>query len=63
MKAIRFHQFGGAENLREDEIAIPVPQVGQVLLRLTGTSVNPVDFKVREGTVPFVNEAMLDLPE
>lgn len=59
MKAIRFHQFGGAENLREDEIAIPVPQVGQVLLRLTGTSVNPVDFKVREGTVPFVNEAML----
>lgn len=59
MKAIRFHQFGDAENLREDEIDIPVPQFGQVLLRLAGTSINPVDFKVREGAVPFVNEAML----
>lgn len=59
MKAIRFHQFGGAENLREDEIDIPVPQFGEVLVRLAGTSVNPVDFKIREGTVPFVNKAML----
>jgi NADPH:quinone reductase-like Zn-dependent oxidoreductase len=59
MKAIRFHQFGGAESLREDEIDIPVPQFGQVLLRLAGTSINPVDFKVREGAVPFVNDAML----
>lgn len=59
MKAIRFHQFGGSEYLREDEIDIPVPQAGQVLLRLSGTSINPVDFKVREGAVPFVNEAML----
>ena len=59
MKAIRFHQFGGAGNLREDEVDIPVPQVGQVLIRLAATSINPVDFKVREGAVPYVNEAML----
>ena len=59
MKAIRFHQFGGAENLREDEVDIPAPQFGEVLLRLAGTSINPVDFKVREGAVPFVNETML----
>jgi NADPH:quinone reductase-like Zn-dependent oxidoreductase len=59
MKAIRFHQFGGAENLREDEIDRPVPQFGQALIRLAGTSINPVDFKVREGDVPSVNQAML----
>ena len=44
MKAIRFHQFGGAGNLRKDEIDLPVPQVGQVLIRLAGTSVNPARF-------------------
>ena len=59
MKAIRFHQFGGAGNLREDEVNIPVPQRGQVPLRLEGTSINPVDAKIREGAVPFVKEAML----
>lgn len=59
MKAIRFHQFGGAENLREDEIDIPVPLAGQVLIRLAATSINPVDFKVREGAVPYVDESML----
>src|SRR5690606_34756824 len=59
MKAIRFHEFGGAENLREDVVDIPVPQGDQVLVRLAGTSINPVDFKVREGDVPYVNETML----
>lgn len=59
MKAIRFHKFGGAENLREDVVDIPVPQAEQVRVRLAGTSINPVDFKVREGDVPYVNESML----
>lgn len=59
MKAIRFHQFGGAENLREDEVDVPVPLADQVLIRLAGTSINPVDFKIREGTVPYVHQTML----
>lgn len=59
MKAIRFHKFGGAENLHEDEVELPVLSAEHVLVRLAGTSINPVDFKAREGDLPYVNETML----
>lgn len=59
MRAIRFHQFGGPENLIEEEIPKPVPSRNQVMVRLAATSVNPVDFKIRERQVPYVDESKL----
>ncbi len=59
MRAIRVHSFGGPEVLRLDEIPKPVPAEGQVLVRVLATSVNPADWKSREGMfgnipLPFI---------
>ncbi|QOS80514.1 NADP-dependent oxidoreductase [Paenibacillus sp. JNUCC31] len=49
MKAIVIEKFGGAEQLKEKEMPKPACGVNQVLIRIHATSVNPVDFKVRQG--------------
>ncbi|WP_129336484.1 NADP-dependent oxidoreductase [Cellulomonas endophytica] len=49
MRAIAYHRFGGPEVLEATEL--PTPRVGpdSVLVRVHATSVNPVDWKVRQG--------------
>ena len=54
MKAVRIHAFGGPEVLQIDEIATPVPQAGEVLVKVAAASVNPVDWKVRAGYLQAV---------
>lgn len=49
MKAIRIHSFGGPDVLRLEEIPIPEPKPDEVLVRVNAASVNPVDWKIREG--------------
>ncbi|MEH2182312.1 NADP-dependent oxidoreductase [Nostoc sp.] len=49
MKAIRIHAYGGAENLKYDEVPRPEPQAGQVLIQVYAAGVNPIDWKIREG--------------
>lgn len=49
MKAVRFHQYGNADVLTYEEAEQPVPAAGQVLVRVAGTSFNPVDAKIRAG--------------
>lgn len=49
MKAIRIHEFGGPDVLSIDEIDVPQPAKDEVLIRVHATSVNPVDWKIREG--------------
>lgn len=49
MKAIRIHDFGGPEVLSIDDIEIPKPASDEVLIKVFATSVNPVDWKIREG--------------
>ena len=60
MKAVRIHRFGGPEVLQLDEIAMPAAADGRLLIRVSAASVNPVDYKIREGGYPKVIE--LDLP-
>src|SRR5258708_10014804 len=50
MKAIRVHQFGGPEVLKLEEIPLPKPEAGQVLLRVRAVGVNPYDAYMRAGT-------------
>jgi len=54
MKAVIAEQFGGAEVLEIDDV--PVPRVGPngVLVQLHAASVNPVDWKLRQGLLHAV---------
>lgn len=49
MKAIRIHEYGGPEVLELEEAPIPKPATDEVLVKVYATSVNPVDWKIREG--------------
>jgi NADPH:quinone reductase-like Zn-dependent oxidoreductase len=60
MKALRFHEYGDPGVLRIDEIDRPAPGAGQALVRVAGTSFNPVDATFRAG---FMQQAVpLGLP-
>ena len=52
MKAMMLPRFGGADEFRLEQIERPAPQAGEVLVRIAGTSVNPVDVKARAGEIP-----------
>lgn len=56
MKAARFHQFGGTEVLRYEEAPDPVPQPGEVVIRVRACGLNHVDLDLRDGTsrIPLV---------
>ncbi|MFF1870102.1 NADP-dependent oxidoreductase [Kitasatospora herbaricolor] len=54
MKAIVFDTFGGTEVLHEAELAIPQPGPGQVRVRVRAVGVNPVDGKIRSGTMEAI---------
>ena len=49
MKAIVFDRFGGPDVLRVSAMPTPEPAEGEVRIAVVATSVNPVDWKVREG--------------
>ena len=52
MQALRFHRHGGPEVLVWDELPVPVPGPGQVLVRSRGFAVNWADLMERGGTYP-----------
>ncbi|MCM3748899.1 zinc-dependent alcohol dehydrogenase family protein [Paenibacillus pasadenensis] len=52
MKAIILKSFGGPESFELSEVPKPVPQAGQVLVRVHATSINPLDYQVRRGDYP-----------
>src|SRR6187551_2533848 len=49
MKAVRFHEFGGPEVLRYEDVEQPTPGTGQVRIRVAATSFNGVDANIRAG--------------
>jgi len=49
VKAIRVCEFGGPETLRLDEVPLPEPAEGDVLVCVHAAGVNPYDWKMREG--------------
>ena len=65
MKAILIHGYGGPEVLKYEDYSDPVPGVGEVLVRVAASSVNPFDFKIRSGSlkdfIPLTFPAILGL--
>ena len=53
VKAIRFHETGGPEVLRLEEIALPEPGPGQARVRHTALGVNFIDTYHRTGLYPL----------
>ncbi|MFC7060843.1 NADP-dependent oxidoreductase [Halobacillus seohaensis] len=49
MRAVVIEQYGGKEKLVEREVPIPKIEDNQVLIELHATSINPIDWKLREG--------------
>ncbi|TQS42547.1 NADP-dependent oxidoreductase [Cryptosporangium phraense] len=49
MKAMRFHEYGGSDVLRHEDVELPVPGAGQVRIRVAATSFNGVDANIRGG--------------
>ena len=49
MKAVRYHELGGPEVLRLEEVPDPEPGDGDVLVRLVASGVNPAEVSRRGG--------------
>jgi NADPH:quinone reductase-like Zn-dependent oxidoreductase len=49
MRAIRIHAYGGPEVMRVDHVPQPVAGQGERLVKLAAASVNPIDWKMRQG--------------
>src|SRR3954452_22194436 len=50
MKAVRFHEYGGPEVLRYEEVPDPVPGPRDVVVRVRSVGLNHVDVDMRNGT-------------
>ena len=53
MKAVRFHEFGGLDVLRVDEVDDPRAGPGQVVVDITASALNHLDVDIREGISRF----------
>ena len=53
MKAVRFHEFGGLDVLRVEEVDDPRPGPGEVLVRIRASALNHLDVDIREGVSRF----------
>lgn len=49
MKAVRIHEYGNENVLKYEDAPIPEIQDDEVLIKIHAASVNPVDWKIREG--------------
>ena len=54
MKAVRFHQHGGPEVLRYEDVPTPQPGPGEVLVGLRAAALNHLDLFARTGVIPGV---------
>src|SRR5579872_634608 len=59
MKAIRFHEFGGHEVLKYEDVPDPQPRLDQVLIHIKACALNHLDLWVRKGLpgvkLPHIN--------
>lgn len=58
MRAMRYHEYGGPECLRQDVVERPTPAGDELLVELAATSVNPADWQLGAGYA----RGLFDLP-
>ena len=53
MQAVVFHEFGGPDVLKLEEVADPQPAAGEVLIDIAVGALNHLDVDIREGVSRF----------
>jgi NADPH:quinone reductase-like Zn-dependent oxidoreductase len=54
MKAVSLRAYGGVDQLQYEDVAMPEPGPGEVLVKVAATSVNPIDWKLRSGAAKAI---------
>jgi len=54
MRAVRLHEIGGPQNLRIDDVPVPQPGAGEVLVRLRAAALNHRDVFITQGLYPKI---------
>jgi NADPH:quinone reductase-like Zn-dependent oxidoreductase len=54
MRAVRLHEIGGPQNLRVDRVDDPVPQRGEILVKLSHAAFNRRDVFITQGLYPGI---------
>ena len=49
MKAVLLHGYGDVDRFSYEDAPMPVPAVGEVLIKMLAVSINPIDWKLRRG--------------
>jgi NADPH:quinone reductase len=57
MRALKFYQTGSLDDLHVEEVSVPIPPAGEVLVEVKAAAINPSDVKnvqgkMHETTVP-----------
>jgi NADPH:quinone reductase-like Zn-dependent oxidoreductase len=61
IKAVRIAQYGGSDRLNYEEAPLPVIGLSQVLAKVRYAGVNPIDWKIREGSMKDFRPARFPL--
>ena len=63
MKAIRIHEFGQSEDvLKYEDVPVPEPSSGEVLIKVAAASLNRADLSLRKGTYRISPDALPVIP-
>jgi len=63
MKAIRIHEFGQSEDvLKHEDVPVPEPKAGEVLIKVEAASLNRADLGLRKGTYRIAADALPVIP-
>jgi len=54
MRAFRYYALGGSSAPRVEDVPVPEPAAGEVLVRVRCASLNPVDWKIAAGKFSFL---------
>ncbi|CAI8764073.1 NAD(P)-dependent alcohol dehydrogenase [Methylocaldum szegediense] len=54
MKAMQYTGYGDPSKIREADVPIPKPAPDQLLVKVAASSVNPIDWKLRNGSLRFL---------
>jgi NADPH2:quinone reductase len=63
MKAVRIHEFGQSEDvLKYEDVPVPEPKAGEVLIKVEAASLNRADLGLRKGNYRIAADALPVIP-